>query len=58
MPSSVSRVYYSVQSPYAASPLVNLSRIQSAQDISILKLVTQYRQRECAFQDRTRITLG
>lgn len=37
----------SMQYPYAASPLFNMSKIQSVQDISIQKLVSQYRQRDC-----------
>ncbi|GAB9462735.1 hypothetical protein Gpo141_00000221 [Globisporangium polare] len=38
----------SMQYPYAASPLFNMSKIQSVQDISIQKLVSQYRQRDCS----------
>lgn len=38
----------SVQSPYSASPLLNMSKIQSAQDLNVRALVTQNRKRECA----------
>lgn len=42
-------IFNSMQYPYAASPLFNMSKIQSVQDMSIQKLVAQYRQRDCKF---------
>lgn len=42
-------VLHSVQYPYAASPIVNISKIQSVQDLNLQNLVAQYRQRDCTY---------